>query len=111
MKTLKFKTILLLLSLIPFTANADLLGLDSTIEGDYNIETNKSTLTGEIGKTVGMYGLSVTGDIDFDIIEFAYSGMDFKSTYSVGKLDLYVKSGLGTNWEMEDIIVGFTAKF
>jgi len=110
-----FKKILLpLLLALPFTAQAGLLGLDSQIKGDYNIETNKSTLTSQVGKTIGLYGLSVTGDIDFNVIDFAYDGMDFKAEYDVLELNstsLYVSSGLNTNWEMEDIVVGFEFNF
>ena len=110
-----FKKILLpLLLALPFTAQAGLLGLDSQVKGDYNIETNKSTLTLQVGKTIGLYGLSVTGDIDFNVIDFAYDGMDFKAEYDVLELNstsLYVSSGLNTNWEMEDIVVGFEFNF
>ncbi len=110
-----FKKILLpLLLALPFTAQAGLLGLDSQIKGDYNIETNKSTLTSQVGKTIGLYGLSVTGDIDFNVMDFAYDGMDFKAEYDVLELNstsLYVSSGLNTNWEMEDIVVGFEFNF
>ena len=69
-----FKRILLpLLILLPFTtAQAGLLGLDNQIKGEYNLETNKSTLTSQVGKTIGMYGLSVSADVDFDVMEFAY---------------------------------------
>jgi len=108
------RVLLTLLTLIPFTATAGMLGLDSKVEGDYNLETNKSTLTGEIGKTISAFGLSVTGDIDFDITEFEYTGVDFKSAYSLGdtySMEIFAKSGLDTNWEMEDIVVGFSAKF
>ena len=110
-----FKRILLpLLILLPFTAHAGMLGLDSQIKGDYNIETNKSTLTSQVGKTIGLYGLSVTGDIDFNVMEFAYDGIDLKAEYDVLELNstsLYVSSGFDTNWEMEDIVVGFEVKF
>ena len=91
-----------------------MLGLDSQIKGDYNIETNKSTLTSQVGKTIGLYGLSVTGDIDFNVMEFAYDGIDLKAEYDVLELNstsLYVSSGFDTNWEMEDIVVGFEVKF
>ena len=110
-----FKKILLpLLLALPFTAQAGMLGLDSQIKGDYNIETNKSTLTSQVGKTIGLYGLSVTGDIDFNVMEFAYDGIDLKAEYDVLELNstsLYVSSGFDTNWEMEDIVVGFEVKF
>ena len=110
-----FKKILLpLLLALPFTAQAGLLGLDSQVKGDYNIETNKSTLTSQVGKTIGLYGLSVTGDIDFNVMDFAYDGMDFKAEYDFLEMDnvsIHVSSGLDTSWEMEDIVIGFTLQF
>jgi len=111
-----FKRILLpLLILLPFTtAQAGLLGLDNQIKGEYNLETNKSTLTSQVGKTIGMYGLSVSADVDFDVMEFAYDGMDFKAEYDVLQLNnasLYVSSGMDTNWAMEDIKLGFEFSF
>ena len=101
--------------LIPLkVVHAGLLGLDSEIKGEYNLETNKSTLTSQVGKTVGMYGLSVSADVDFDVMEFAYDGMDFKAEYDVLQLNnasIYVSSGLDTNWAMEDITLGMSIKF
>ena len=101
------KYLLTVLLILPFTAaQAGLLGLDSQIKGEYNIDTDTSTLTSQIGKTIGMYGLSVTGDVDFDVMEFAYDGVDVKAEYDVLQLNnasVYVSSGLDTNWEMEDI--------
>ena len=101
--------------LIPLkVVHAGLLGLDSEIKGEYNLETNKSTLTSQVGKTVGMYGLSVSADVDFDVMEFSYDGMDFKAEYDFLEMDnvsIHVSSGLDTNWAMEDIVVGFTLQF
>ena len=110
------KRILLpLLILLPFTAaHYGVLGLDSNIKGEYNLETNKSTLTSQVGKTIGMYGLSVSADVDFDVMEFAYDGMDFKAEYDVLQLNnasIYVSSGLDTNWAMEDIKLGIELNF
>ncbi len=109
------KFLLPILIILPFTAaQAGLLGLDSQIKGEYNIDTDTSTLTSQIGKTIGMYGLSVTGDIDFDVMEFAYDGMDVKAEYDVLQLNnasIYVSSGLDTNWAMEDIKVGIEINF
>jgi hypothetical protein len=109
------KFLLPILILLPFTtAQAGLLGLDSQIKGDYNLETNKSTLTSQVGKTIGMYGLSVSADVDFNVMEFAYDGMDFKAEYDVLQLNnasIYVSSGLNTNWAMEDIKLGFEFNF
>ena len=101
--------------LIPLkVVHAGLLGLDSEIKGEYNLETNESTLTSQVGKTVGMYGLSVSADVDFDVMEFSYDGMDFKAEYDVLQLNnasIYVSSGLDTNWAMEDITLGMSIKF
>ena len=109
------KFLLPILILLPFTtAQAGLLGLDSQIKGDYNLETNKSTLTSQVGKTIGMYGLSVSADVDFNVMEFAYDGMDFKAEYDVLQLNnasIYVSSGLDTNWAMEDITLGMSINF
>ena len=63
---------------------------------------------------MGLYGLSVTGDIDFDLEELEYTGMDFKAEYDFLEMDnvsIHVSSGLDTNWAMEDIVVGFTLQF
>ena len=109
------KFLLPILVMLPFvTAHAGVLGLDSQIKGEYNIDTDKSTLTSQIGKTIGMYGLSVTGDVDFDVMEFAYDGVDVKAEYDVLQLNnasVYVSSGLDTNWEMEDIKIGLEINF
>ena len=109
------KFLLPILIILPFTAaQAGLLGLDSQIKGEYNLDTDKSTLTSQIGKTIGMYGLSVTGDVDFDIKEFEYTGMDFKAEYDIldaNSTSVYISSGLDTDWEMEDIVVGVEVKF
>ena len=105
------RILIILMTLLPFTATAGMLGLDSKVEGTYNLETNKDTLTGEIGKTIEAYGLSITSDVDFDILEFEYGGLDFKSAYNIGAIEVYAKSGMNTDWEMEDIVVGFSAKF
>ncbi len=100
---------------MPFTAaQAGLFGLDSQIKGEYNLDTDTTTLTSQIGKTIGMYGLSVTGDVDFDVMEFAYDGVDVKAEYDVLQLNnasVYVSSGLDTNWEMEDIKIGLEINF
>ena len=108
------KFLLSILIILPFTAHAGLLGLGSQIKGEYNIDTDTSTLTSQIGKTIGMYGLSVTGDVDFDVMEFAYDGVDVKAEYDVLQLNnasVYVSSGLDTNWEMEDIKIGLEINF
>ena len=73
-----------------------------------------STLTAQIGKTMGLYGFSVTGDVDFDLKELEYTGMDFKAEYDFLEMDnvsIHVSSGLDTSWEMEDIVIVFTLQF
>ena len=64
------RLLIILLTLLPFTASAGMLGLDSTIEGTYNLETNKDTLTGEIGKTIEVYGLSITYLHNYCIVKY-----------------------------------------
>lgn len=104
-----------LLLLFPLSsAQADFLGFDSKLNGEYNIDTNKSSVSGEIGKTIGVYGFSITSDIDFDLINFTYEGMDIKTQYSLGtatSMEVYLKSGLDTNWTREDVVVGLEVKF
>ena len=110
-----FKNLLLpLLILLPFTAQAGLLGLDSQVKGEYNIDSDSSTITSQVGKTIGLYGFSITADVDFDVMEFSYDGMDFKAEYDLLEMNntsMYISSGLDTNWEREDIILGLEVKF
>ena len=110
-----FKKILLpLLLLLPFTAQAGLLGLDNEIKGEYNTDTSASTVTAQVGKTIGIYGFSVTGDVDFDLKELEYTGIDFKAENDILEMNstsFYVSSGLDTDWEMEDITLGMSIKF
>ena len=106
--------LLVLLFTIPLTANAEMLGFNTNFDGSYNMDTSTSELTGQVGRTIGMYGFSVTGDIDFDLIEFAYDVMDFKAEYDIldaNSTSLYISSGLDTNWGLENIVIGFTAEF
>ena len=100
--------------MLPLTVNAGILGFDSEVNGNYNTDTSASTLTAQIGKTMGLYGFSVTGDVDFDLKELEYTGMDFKAEYDFLEMDnvsIHVSSGLDTSWEMEDIVIGFTLQF
>jgi len=110
-----FRNLLLpLLILLPFTAQAGLLGLDSQIKGEYDMDSDSSTITSQVGKTIGLYGFSISADVDFDVMEFAYDGMDFKAEYDLLEMNstsVYVSSGLDTNWGRENIKVGFEFKF
>ena len=78
------------------------------------MDSDSSTITSQVGKTIGLYGFSVTADVDFDVMEFAYDGMDFKAEYDIldaNSTSVYISSGLDTDWEMEDIVVGVEVKF
>ena len=43
------KLLLALVVLLPFSAQAGILGLDNTVKGEYNTDTSASTLTGDQG--------------------------------------------------------------
>ena len=108
------KLLLILLLAIPFSAQAGTLGLDNNVKGEYNIDTNTTSLTAQVGKTIGLYGFSVTGDIDFDLLEFSYEGVDFRAEYDVldaNNAAFYISSGMDTNWAMEEVTVGLEINF
>ena len=95
-------------------AYSDVLGLDFSVEGEYNMDNSTSTLTSEIGKTIMLSGLSLSSDADFDVLEMEYKGMDFKANYNVDVLsgvDVYIKSGMTKDWAREDIVAGFSLSF
>ena len=100
-----------LMSLISPPASAGMLGMDWEATGEYNIDTEVSTLKAEVGKTISLGALSLTADADFDIIGTAFSGTDYKAEMSIpgaSGLEVYVKSGLSKTWKREDIIAGVT---
>ena len=86
-----------LLTAVSLPTSAGMLGLDWEATGEYNIDTEVSTLKAEVGKTISLGALSITADADFDIIGTAFSGTDYKAGMSVpgaSGLEVYVKSGL-----------------
>ena len=100
-----------LLTAVSLPASAGMLGMDWEATGEYNLDTEVSTLKAEIGKTISLGGLSITADADFDIIGTAFAGTDYKAEMDVpgaSGLELYVKSGLDKTWKRENVIAGVT---
>ena len=100
-----------ILTLVSLPTSAGMLGMDWEATGEYNVDTEVSTLKAEVGKTISLGGLSLTADADFDIIGTAFSGTDYKAEMSIpgaSGLEVYVKSGLSKTWKREDIIAGVT---
>ena len=100
-----------ILTLVSLPSSAGMLGVDWEATGEYNVDTEVSTLKAEVGKTISLGGLSLTADADFDIIGTAFSGTDYKAEMSIpgaSGLEVYVKSGLSKTWKREDIIAGVT---
>jgi len=98
-----------ILTLVSLPASAGMLGMDWETTGEYNLDTEVSTLTAQVGKTISLGSLSMTVDADFDIIGTAFSGTDYKAEMDVpgaSGLEVYVKSGLNKNWERENVIAG-----
>ena len=108
------KKFLFILLLLPLSATADVFGFQGSLDGEYNLDTEDSTLTAEVSRTFSIYGFSVAGDVDFDLIDLEYDGLDLKAEYDIldaNSTSIYVSSGLDTDWEMEDVKVGFEVKF
>ena len=100
-----------LLTVASLPASAGMLGMDWEATGEYNVDTEVSSLTAQIGKTISLGALSITADADFDIIGTTFSGTDYKASMGVPNasgLEIYVKSGLDKTWKREDIIAGLT---
>ena len=100
-----------ILTIVSLPSSAGMLGMDWEATGEYNVDTEVSTLKAEVGKTISLGGLSLTADADFDIIGTAFSGSDYKAEMSIpgaSGLEVYVKSGLSKTWKREDIIAGVT---
>ena len=66
----------LLMSLISLPASAGMLGLDWEATGEYNIDTEISSLDVEVGKTIMWNSVSISADADFDIINTEFEGTD-----------------------------------
>ena len=109
MKKLLLTTTLLIFT--TFSASAGMLGLDWETTGEYNVDTDVSSLTMEVGKSVNLSGLTLSADADFDIIGTSFSGTDYKASMDMpgaSGMELYVKTGLDKTWKREDIVAGFT---
>ena len=68
-----------ILTLVSLPTSAGMLGMDWEATGEYNVDTEVSTLKAEVGKTISLGGLSLTADADFDIIGTEFSGTDYKA--------------------------------
>ena len=94
-----------------FSASAGMLGFDWSTTGEYNVDTEVSTLTAEVGRSINLSGLTLSADADFDIIGTSFSGTDYKASMDMpgaSGMSIYVKTGLSKTWEREDIVAGFT---
>ena len=93
------------------SAYAGMLGLDWEATGEYNVDTEVSSLTTEVGKSINLSGLTISADLDFDIIETEFLGSDYKASImmpGMSNVELYAKTGLDKTWERENIIAGIT---
>ena len=93
------------------SAYAGMLGLDWEATGEYNVDTEASTLKTEVGKSINLSGLTLTADLDFDIIETEFLGSDYKASImmpGMSNVEVYAKTGLDKTWERENIIAGIT---
>tara|TARA_Y100000768_G_scaffold300654_1_gene234437 strand:+ start:71 stop:409 length:339 start_codon:yes stop_codon:yes gene_type:complete len=100
-----------LLTAVSLPASAGMLGMDWETTGEYNLDTEVSTLTAQVGKTISLGSVSMTVDADFDIIGTAFAGTDYKAEMDVpgaSGLEVYIKSGLNKSWERENVIAGVT---
>ena len=91
------------------SAYAGMLGLDWESTGEYNVDTEVSTLTAQVGKSINLSGLTISADLDFDIIGTSFSGSDYKASMmlpGMSNVEVYAKSGLDKNWKREDVIAG-----
>ena len=97
-----------LMSLISLPASAGMLGLDWEATGEYNIDTEVSTLDMQVGKTIVWGGVSITADADFDIIDTEFDGTDYKASMDVpnSSIEVYLETGLDSVWTREDVIAG-----
>jgi len=99
-----------LMSLISLPASAGMLGLDWEATGEYNIDTEVSTLDVEVAKNIMWNTVSITADADFDIINTEFLGTDYKASIGVpdSSIEVYLKTGLDNEWAREDVVAGVT---
>ena len=105
------KKLLLTFALAMAIANpayAELFGLDWESTGEYNVDTETTSLTAQVGKSIFLSGLTLSADADFDIIGASFSGTDYKASIDVkDNLEVYLSTGLDTTWTREDLVAGF----
>ena len=89
--------------------HAGMLGLDWEATGEYNMDSEVTALSAQVGKTWSMNDLSVSVDADWDLDNTSFEGVDWKVNYGLAaNLDAYVKSGMTSDWANEDIVAGIT---
>ena len=105
------KKLLLTFALAMAIANpayAELFGLDWESTGEYNVDTEVTSLTAQVGKSILLNGLTLTADADYDIIGSSFSGTDYKASFDVSdNLEMYLSTGLDSTWTREDLVAGF----
>ena len=94
------------------SASAGLVGLDWEATGEYNLDTEVTALSAEVGRTFSVGGMELSVDADFDLDAANFSGTDWKLNYGLSSgVDAYVKSGLTKDWGREDVVLGVTVSF
>ena len=102
---------LLFVCLNPLTASAGMLGLDWSATGEYNLDTDASSLTMEVGRSMDLGGITLTADADFDIMASSFGGTDYKASMAMpgsSGLEFYLSTGLSSDWAREDVVAGFS---
>ena len=97
-----------LMSLISLPASAGMLGLDWEATGEYNMDTEVSTLDMQVGKTIMWNSVSLSANADFDIVNTEFDGTDYKASVLVpnSSIEMYLETGLDNEWAREDIVAG-----
>ena len=97
-----------LMSLISLPASAGMLGLDWEATGEYNMDTEVSTLDMQVGKTIMWKSVSLSANADFDIVNTEFDGTDYKASVLVpnSSIEMYLETGLDNEWAREDIVAG-----
>ena len=97
-----------LMSLISLPASAGMLGLDWEATGEYNMDTEVSSLDMQVGKTIMWNSVSLSANADFDIVNTEFDGTDYKASVLVpnSSVEMYLETGLDNEWAREDIVAG-----
>ena len=97
-----------LMSLISLPASAGMLGLDWEATGEYNVDTEVSSLDMQVGKTIMWNSVSLSANADFDIVNTEFDGTDYKASVLVpnSSIEMYLETGLDNEWAREDIVAG-----